>query len=66
MKVFEIKNNLEQALPINLPDGKQIVLPSKDTRISVRLTEVEKNFFQIQNLYKSNLIKISEIKEGVK
>jgi len=66
MRVFEIKNNLEQGLPINLPDGRQIVLPERSTRIGVRLTEAEKNFFQIQNLYKSNLIKINEIKEGVK
>ncbi len=66
MKVFEIKNNLEQALPINLPDGRQIIVPERNSRIGVRLTEEEKNFFQIQNLYKSNLIKINEIKEGVK
>lgn len=66
MRVFEIKNNLEQGLPLNLPDGKQIILPSRDTRIGIRLTEQEKNFFQIQNLHRSNLIKINEIKEGVK
>lgn len=66
MRVFEIKNNLEQGLPINLPDGRQLILPEKKTKVGIKLTESEVKFFQIQNLYKSNLIKINEIKEGVK
>ena len=60
MKLYEIKNNLEQTIPVHLPDGREIQLPPRNKKMSITLNEQEAGFFQIQQLRKSNLIRMKE------
>lgn len=54
---YEIKNNLYHALPILLPDGRQINLGGRGSKFrKILLSEEEGNFYQIKNLSEANLL----------
>lgn len=61
MKYYEVRNNLEQSLPMQLPNGKQVILPRRNYKMSVKLTEEQVNFQPVQNLKKQNIIKVKEL-----